>query len=152
MSPNTTPSAPPASTSAPPAWCARGCPTRGCGAGRGSSAASVPAPRRVGALLIPASYPRRPASGRLRRGGCRGRRLRPRRAARPLLAGLQEPVAELRLLLGRRVPLGRVGEVLEGLEAEELQEQRRRAVQDGAELRAPGLLDQAALEERRGGR
>src|SRR6478752_1533774 len=127
MSPNTTPSAPAASTSAPPAWWARGWPTRGCGAGCGSSAASVPAPRRVRALLIPASYPRPPASGRL---GCRRRRL----------------------LLGRRVPLGRVREVLEGIETEQLEEQRGRAVQHGAELRAPRLLDHAALEEGRRGR
>ena len=43
-----------------------------------------------------------------------------------------------------------LGQVLERLEAEELEEQRRRAVQDRAELRAAGLLDQAALQQRRG--
>ena len=36
------------------------------------------------------------------------------------------------------------------VEPEELEEQRRRAVQDRAELRAAGLLDQPALDQRRG--
>ena len=36
-------------------------------------------------------------------------------------------------------------------QAEQLQEQRRRAVEHGAERRAPRLLDQAALGQRRGG-
>src|SRR4051794_11703401 len=56
---------------------------------------------------------------------------------------LQQTVAQGRLLLRRGVPLGDVREVVRAAEPEQLQEQRRRAVQHGAELRAPGLLDQA---------
>ena len=69
--------------------------------------------------------------------------------AEPLLARAQQAVAQLALFLGRRVPLvrGRAGRP--ALEAEQLQEQGGRAVEHGAELRAPGLLDQPALEERR---
>ena len=40
------------------------------------------------------------------------------------------------------------GQLVERAQAEELEEQRRRAVEHRAELRAPGLLDQAALEQR----
>src|SRR3712207_8529603 len=38
------------------------------------------------------------------------------------------------------VPGGRVGQVLDRRQPEQLQEQRRGAVEDGAELRAAGLL------------
>ena len=80
---------------------------------------------------------------------------RPRRAvasarAGARLAGLEQPLAQVGLLLGRRVPRARrrAASSSDG-QAEELEEQRRRAVEDRAELRAPGLLDQPALEQRR---
>src|SRR3954454_14724131 len=140
MSPKTTPSAPAASRSAPPWWlscCARGLPSRGCGVG--SSADSARVPRRGATSAILPSYPptvvrRKPA---VRRSG--GRAGRPGRA---LLAGLEQAVAQLGLLLRRRVPLPGVRQVLERLEPEQLQEERRRAVEHRAELRAPRLLDQ----------
>ena len=51
-----------------------------------------------------------------------------------------------------RVPLLELGQLLERAQAEQLQEQRGGAVEHGAERRAAGLLDQAALGERaRGG-
>ena len=65
-----------------------------------------------------------------------------------LLARLQEAVAERALLLGRRIERGDVGQLVQAAEAEELLEQVARAVEDGAELGAAGLLDQPALEQR----
>ena len=91
-----------------------------------------------------------------------GRRRRPGGSARDAgccapgagadVAGAEQPLAQLVLLVGRRVPGARVGQVVERVEAEELEEQRRRAVEDGAELRAARLLDQPALEQRGRGR
>src|SRR4051795_6601735 len=69
-----------------------------------------------------------------------------------LLAGLEQALAQLRLLLRRGVEAGEVGQRVEPFEAEQLLEQRGGAVQHGAELRAARLLDQAALEQRRNGR
>src|SRR4051812_30580227 len=66
-----------------------------------------------------------------------------------LLAGLEQALAQLRLLLRRGVEAGEVGQRVEPFEAEQLLEERGGAVQHGAELRAPRLLDQAALEQRR---
>src|SRR4051812_27684880 len=70
--------------------------------------------------------------------------------ARARLARPEQALAQLRLLLGRRVPFGHVGQLVERVEAEELEEARRRAVEHGTELRAARFLDQAALEERGG--
>ena len=70
----------------------------------------------------------------------------------PFLAGAQQAVAQRGLVLRARVPLRRVGQLVDRLQPEQLEEQRRRAVQHGAELRAAGLLDQAALDQRRRGR
>ena len=55
----------------------------------------------------------------------------PTRAAipAPRLAGREQALAQLALLLGRRVPLRHVGQLAARLQAEQLQEQRRRAVQ-----------------------
>ena len=57
-----------------------------------------------------------------------------RRDAGARLAGGQQPVAQRALLLRRRVPLRDVGQLLGARQPEDLQEQRRRAVDDGAEL------------------
>ena len=65
------------------------------------------------------------------------------------LAGPQQALAQLGLLLGRRIPARDVRQLVERAQAEQLQEQRRRAVEDGAELRVARLLDQPALEQRR---
>src|SRR4051812_49127083 len=67
------------------------------------------------------------------------------------LARTQKPVPQGCGLLRARVPLCGVGQVLRRVQAEELEEQRRRAVQDGAELRTAGLLDQPAVGEGAGG-
>src|SRR5205085_10703977 len=97
-----------------------------------------PCDSRAGATSTPpagSSRPRPPsADGALPGSG----RLR-RREAR--LARAQQPVAQVGLIVGRRVPCRRVGQVVERGEAEELEEQRRRAVKAGAELRAARLLD-----------
>ena len=69
--------------------------------------------------------------------------------ARALLAGAQQAVAQVGLLLGRGIPLHDARQRLERVQPEELEEEVGRAVQDGAELRAPRLLDEAALLERR---
>src|SRR4051812_1766016 len=66
-----------------------------------------------------------------------------------LLARLQQPLAQLLLLLGRGIELRQVRQLVERAEAEQLLEQRGCAVEDGPELRAAGFLDQAALEQRR---
>ena len=81
----------------------------------------------------------------------RARSLDRRRSLHPRahVAGLEQALAQLVLLAGRGVPARGVGQVADRGEAEELQEQRRRAVEDGAELRAAGFLDQPALEQRR---
>src|SRR4051794_39723528 len=73
-------------------------------------------------------------------------------ALRALLARLQQALAQLLLLLRRGVEPREVRQLVERAQAEQLLEQRRRAVEHGAELRAPGLLDQPALEQRRDGR
>ena len=65
------------------------------------------------------------------------------------LAGAQQAVAQRGRLLRARVPLREVGQLLGRVQPEQLQEQRRGAVEDGAELRAAGLLDQPALDQRR---
>ena len=59
------------------------------------------------------------------------------------LAGAQQPLAQLGLLLGGRIPAGDVGQLLQRAQAEQLQELGGGAVEDGAELRVAGLLDQA---------
>src|SRR4051794_16823975 len=64
--------------------------------------------------------------------------------------GLQQPVAQRRLLLGGRIPLRDVREVFGGVDPELLAKQIRRAVQDRAELRAARLLDETALDQRGG--
>src|SRR5947209_18936199 len=82
----------------------------------------------------------------------RRRRASARFAAGARLAGAEQPVAQLGLLLGARVPAGHVGQLVEIAQAEELQELRRRPVLDRPELRLARLLTQPALEERRGRR
>src|SRR4051812_21500104 len=164
MSPNTTPRAPSDSASAP-AWAAcDGGPPRGSGARSGSSAEGAREPRAGTTSAIAQSYPTRArvVGGRfaapvgLRAGGrpdgASGLPERPvgrpwasglrrcRGPAGPLLARLEQPLAQVRLLLRRRAPLGGIGQTLERAEPEQLQEQRRGAVQDGAELRAARLL------------
>src|SRR5215216_6567013 len=52
----------------------------------------------------------------------------PNELRRPLLPRLQQPLAELALVLRRRVEAGRVRELVQAREAEELLEQRRGAV------------------------
>ena len=49
---------------------------------------------------------------------------------------------------GLGIPLRRVGQLVDRPEPEQLEEERRGPVQDRAELRAAGLLDQAALDQR----
>src|SRR3984893_14495621 len=68
------------------------------------------------------------------------------------LAGAQQTLAQLPLLLRGRVPAGDIGQLPEGAEPEQLQEPCARSVQDRAELGVAGLFDQAALEQRRGSR
>ena len=72
--------------------------------------------------------------------------------ARAGLAGPEQPLAQLRLELGRRVELASSRQLVERAQAEQPQEQLAGPVQDRAELRAAGLLDQPALEQRRRGR
>ncbi len=69
--------------------------------------------------------------------------------ARARLAGAQQALAQVGLLLGRRVPLRDVGQLLQRAQPEQLEELRARAVEDGAELRATRLFDQPAVEQRR---
>ena len=69
----------------------------------------------------------------------------------PLLSGLEQALAQLALVLGRRVEPGRVGQGVEAGEPEEALEQLRRPVDGGAEARAARLLDQAALGQRADG-
>src|SRR5258708_6621569 len=80
-----------------------------------------------------------------------GARASARLAPGARLAGAEQAVAQLGLLLGARVPAGHVGELLEAAQAEELQELGGGAVLQRAELRVACLLDQAAIEQRRGG-
>ena len=70
------------------------------------------------------------------------------RGRRALLAGAQQALAQLALLLGRRVEGGRVGQRVEAGEPEELLEQLRAAIERGAEARAARLLHQPALQQR----
>src|SRR5207247_2050467 len=65
-----------------------------------------------------------------------------------LLPGLQQSLAQLALLLRGRVEGGGVRQGVQRTEAEQPLEQLRGAVQHRAELRAPRLLDQPALEQR----
>src|SRR3954451_8320378 len=154
MSPKTTPSAPAASRSALPPWCgALGRATRGCGA-CGSSADSAWVPG--GATwaireVIPGAPAERNAPLARTAGGRSARARRGGRNGRALLAGLEQAVAQLGLLLRARVPLRGIGQAFERIEAEQLEEQRRRPVEHRAELRPAGLLDEAALQQRRGG-
>src|SRR3954453_21243343 len=120
MSPNTTPSAPAARASAAPPWWARGLPSRGCDWGCGSSAPSACAPRRVATWLMDLRLTRRPApdaqAGPAAAGAPPGRPGRSGRGGRPagaLLAGLEQALAQLGLLVRARVPLRGLGEVLE---------------------------------------
>ena len=70
-------------------------------------------------------------------------------SARALVARAQQAVAQRGLVLRARVPLLELGQLLDRAQAEQLEEQRGRAVEHGAERRAAGLLDQAALDQRR---
>src|SRR5262249_55621817 len=70
---------------------------------------------------------------------------------RTLLARLQQALAQVGLLVRRRVEGGNLGQCVEPAEAEQLLEQGGRPVEHGAELRAARLLDQPALEQRRDG-
>src|SRR3954470_20355076 len=79
--------------------------------GPGAAAAQAP-----GGPPAAAAAPRRP----------------PRRGGGALLAGAQQALAQVGLLLGRRVPLRRVRQVLERAQAEELQEESGRAVEHRA--------------------
>ena len=74
---------------------------------------------------------------------------RPVRRPRARLAGAQQAIPQLGLLLGGRIPLRDVGQLGQRLQAEELEEQGRRAVEHGPELGPPRLLDDPALEQRR---
>ena len=71
---------------------------------------------------------------------------------RARLAGAQQALAQRGGLLGARVPLRDVRQLVGRVSPKSLQEQRRRAVEDGAELRAAGLLDQPAVDQRGGRR
>jgi hypothetical protein len=108
------------------------------------AASRRPSASRAGATSTPpaASSPRERLSRGRPNAGAAGARL----------AGAQQPLAQLGLLLGGRVPARDVGQLVERAQAEQLQELGARAVQDRAELRAAGLLDQAALEQRGGRR
>ena len=76
----------------------------------------------------------------------------PRGGSRPRLSGSQQPLAQLLLELGRGIERGDLGQLVQGGEPEQAQEQLGGAVEHGAELGAPGLLDQPALEQRGRGR
>src|SRR5688500_11589655 len=65
------------------------------------------------------------------------------------VAGLEEALAQLALLLRRRIELARVRERVEAAQPEQALEEVGSAVEDRAELGAPRLLDQPALEQRR---
>src|SRR5919206_4116501 len=140
MSPKTTPRAPAVRASAPPVRAARARAARDAGASGGSSADSARLPGRDARSGTVPSYPR--GAGRRHPTAARSA------AAGARLAGAQQAVAQVGLLVGAGVPPRRVGQVVERGEAEELEEQRRRAVEHGAELRAARLLDQAPLEQR----
>jgi hypothetical protein len=76
--------------------------------------------------------------------------VRPRRTdARPGLAGLEQTLAQVRLLLRGGVPLRRIGQAAQPVEPEQLQEQGRRAAEGSAELRTARLLEAAVLQRRR---
>src|SRR5256885_9602544 len=64
-----------------------------------------------------------------------------------LLPGLEQPLANLALLLRSGVERGDVGKLVEPVEAEQALEQLGGAVEHRAELRAARLLDEAALEQ-----
>lgn len=68
------------------------------------------------------------------------------------LACLEQPLAQVALVLGRGVEARHVGEGVEGLEAEQLLKEVGGAIEHCAEARAARLLDQTALEQRAGGR
>src|SRR4051795_7059957 len=121
---------------------------RGVGARFAGDARPRPGPGTVAARAAPAAGAAAghapgggggAAGGRSRAGSRAGRPAR--RGGGALLAGAQQALAQVGLLLGRRVPLRRVRQVLERAQAEELQEQRGRAVEHRAELRAARLLD-----------
>ena len=102
--------------------------------------------RRPGCPTSPRGEVGRRRRGRGREGGRQAHAVaRWRRGARARVARAEQAVAQGRLVLRARVPLLELGELLERAQAEELEEQRRRAVEDGAERRAAGLLDQPAL-------
>src|SRR5512139_3359647 len=63
----------------------------------------------------------------------------------PLLTRLQQALAQLALVLRRRVELRRIRKGVEAREPEELLEQRGGPVGDRTELRPPTLLDHPAL-------
>src|SRR4051794_29245855 len=88
-----------------------------------------------------------PATGPPCRPSARGWALGGRGSRGAHLAGAQQAIAQLALLLGTGVERDRVGQAVEAREPEETLEERRRPVEDRAELRAPGILDQAALLE-----
>ena len=72
----------------------------------------------------------------LRSSFARDERSAARRRSRARLSGLQQPVAQLLLELGRGVELAERRETADLLEPEQPQEQVAGAVQDGPELRA----------------
>ena len=115
------------------------------GSSRGAIDAFKAALEEHGAERDRPPHPRARHRRRLRPAG-REELARPRAGA--LVARAQQAVAQRRLVLGRRVPLLELGQLLERAQAEQLQEQRGGAVEHGAERRAAGLLDQAALGER----
>src|SRR3954462_3514794 len=73
-------------------------------------------------------------------------------AAGTRLAGAQEALAYVALVLGTRVEGGGIGERVEPREAEQLIEQLGAPVHHSAEAGPPGFLDQAALEQGPDGR
>src|SRR4051794_13581346 len=75
-----------------------------------------------------------------------------RRAAGARLAGAQEALADVALVLRSRVERRRVRQRVQPAEAEQLLEQLGGAVHDGSEPGPPGLLDQPSLEQRPDGR
>ena len=82
--------------------------------------------------------------------GDRGRKRRAAAASPRRFSRTQQAISERGRLLGRRIPLRDLGQVVRRVQPEELEEQRRRAVQDGAELAAARLLDQPAFGQRGG--
>src|SRR4051812_3891803 len=73
------------------------------------------------------------------------------RSSCPDLAGAQQALAQLALLLGGWVERRRVGQRVHRRETEQALEERGRAVEDRAELGAAAILDQATLLERGNG-